>query len=210
MITFKKKELISALIIFVVLTISVSLTTSWTVFLLSSLAILLIISLNTVVKKLVAYYLDSGIEVKIWGIKRFGFKPDKEFKKPFPAGIFLPIIISAITFGNAIWMASLVFEVKPKTYRAAKRHGLYSYSDITEYQIGLIAATGIVANLLLAILGYFAGWSILTRLNIWYAFFNLIPISDLDGNKIFFGNLVMWSFLATVTIIAVAYAFILI
>jgi Zn-dependent protease len=168
------------------------------------------IAINIAAKKFLAYYLDSDIEVKIWGIKRFGFTPSKEFKKPFPMGIFLPIIISALTFGNAMWLASLVFDVKAKTYRAAKRHGLYSYSDITEYQIGLIAAAGIVANLIFAIIGYFAGWSIFTRLNIWYAFFNLIPLSDIDGNKIFFGNLVMWSFLATIATIAVVYAFILI
>jgi hypothetical protein len=205
-----KKEIISVLIITAVLTISVSLITSWKVFFFTMLAIFLIIAINIAAKKFLAYYLDSDIEVKMWEIKRYGFKPHKEFKRAFPAGIFLPILVSAITFGNLMWLASLVFEVKPKVYRAAKRHGLYSYSDITEYQIGLIAAAGIVANLIFAGISYFAGWGIFTRLSVWYAFFNMIPISDLDGNKIFFGNLVLWSFLASVAIIAVAYAFILV
>jgi Zn-dependent protease len=205
-----KKEIISILIITAVLTISVSLISSWTVFLFTTLAILLIIAINVAAKKLIAYYLDSDIEMKMWEIKRYGFKPHQEFKKAFPAGIFLPILVSALTFGNLMWLASLVFEVKPKVYKAAKRHGLYSYSDITEYQIGLIAAAGVAANLIFAIISYFLGWGVFTRLSVWYAFFNMIPISDLDGNKIFFGNLVLWSFLASIVIIAVAYAFILI
>ncbi|MBD3247585.1 hypothetical protein GF378_03125 [Candidatus Pacearchaeota archaeon] len=205
-----KKEIISILIVFVVLAVSVSIARTWTRFLLGSLAILLVILINISSKKILAYYLDSKIEIEIWKWSRYGFKPSNQFKNPFPIGVFLPIIISAITFGNAMWLAALVFEVKPETHRAAKRHGLYSYSDITEYQIGLIAAAGILANLIFAVIGYFAGWNAFTSLNVWYAFFNLIPISNLDGNKIFFGNLVMWSFLFTVTIVAIVFALVIV
>jgi Zn-dependent protease len=98
-------------------------------------------------------------------------------------------------------MASLVFDVKAKVYKAAKRHGQFSFSEITEFQIGLIAASGIILNFILAIAGYLIGFELFSKLNIYYAFFNMFPISNLDGNKIFFGNLTMWAFLATLTLI---------
>lgn len=206
----KKREILWILIIGLVLSISISMIYAWKIFFLTALAIFLILIINIASKKAMAYYLDSEIEVSPWEIKRYGFKSNQELKRPFPAGIFLPIIISALSLGNLLWMASLVFEVKPKVYRSAKRHGIYSFSEITESQIGLIAAAGIVANLIFAVISYLIGWPIFTQLSIWYAFFNMLPISDLDGNKIFFGNLILWSFLASVIIIAVGYALLLI
>jgi len=208
-IMINKKEIIAVFIATLVISISIS-SVSWKIFFSTAAAVFLIILINIAAKKLTAYYLDSDIEIKLWKIKRYWFKAHQEFKKPFPAGIFFPLFFSVITFGNLKWLASLVFEVKPKVYRAAKRHGLYSYLDITEYQIGLIAAAGIISNLLFAVIGYFTGWSTFTQLSIWYTFFNLIPISELDGNKIFFGNLVLWSFLASLAIIAAAYTFIVV
>ena len=109
-----------------------------------------------------------------------------------------------------MWLASLAFEIKPKVYRAAKRHGLYSFSEVTEFQIGLIAAAGVLINLIFAVVGYLAGFPMFAKLNVWLAFFNMIPLSNLDGNKIFFGSLVIWSFLASVVLIGVAYVFLLI
>ena len=47
-------------------------------------------------------------------------------------------------------------------------------------------------------------------INFWFAFFNMLPISELDGNKIFFGSIVFWSFLAILTLIGLGYAFLLI
>jgi len=40
---------------------------------------------------------------------------------------------------------------------------------------------------------------------VYYAFFNILPLSDLDGNKIFFGNLVLWSFIAALVLIGMGY-----
>ena len=81
---------------------------------------------------------------------------------------------------------------------------------MTEEHIGLIAASGIFANLFLGIIGYLIGFPLFAKLSIWFAFFNMIPISNLDGNKIFFGNLVLWSFLAIITLIGLGYTFLLV
>lgn len=204
------REISSLVIIIFILAITISFLRSIGVFLYVLLAVFLTIVINIFAKKIMSFYFDSQIEVKLWEIKRYGFHPGSYFKKAFPAGIFFPIIISAISFGNLFWMASLVFDVKPKIYRAAKRHGLYSYSEMTEEHIGLIAAAGVFANIVFAVIGYLMGFSEFARLNIYFAFFNILPLADLDGNKIFFGSLILWSFLAALILIGIGYALFLV
>lgn len=204
-----QKEIGSLILITIILAITISLF-NFGAFFAVFLAIFLVILINTISKKIAAFYLDSEIEIKPWQIQRYGLSRKGDSKSPIPIGIFLPIIISIITLGNVFWLASLVFEVKPKAYRAAKRHGLYSFSEITENHIGIIAAFGILITLIAAVVGYFLGFTTFARLGIFYAFFNMIPIFDLDGNKIFFGNIVNWSFLATLVLIGVGYIFFLV
>jgi hypothetical protein len=204
------KEISSVLLIILLFALTISFLRSIESFLYTLLAVFLVVFINILAKKITSFYLESEIEIKLWGIKRYGFKPDWHFKHPFPAGIFFPIIISALSFGNLIWMASLVFDVKAKVYRAAKRHGLYSYSEMTEWHIGLIAAVGVFVNIIFAVLGYLAGFPEFARLNLYFAFFNILPLSDLDGNKIFFGSPILWSFLAAVVLIGMGYAIFLV
>ncbi len=203
-----KKEPLIILIASVVTGIAVSLLAGFTAMLYSVLAVLAILVINTLGKKISAYYLESEIEVKFWEIYQFGFKASQHFKKPFPLGAILPLVSKIILFplNGFVWMASVVFDVKPKSYRAAKRHGLYSFSEMTEYHLGVIAASGIIANLFFAVIGYLLGFSEFSRLSVYYAFFNIIPISELDGNKIFFGNIIMWSFLASIVLIGLFFA----
>lgn len=207
-VMINQKEIGSLALIMVVLAISISLF-NFSVFLGVLLAVFLILLINSAAKKIAAYYLDSEIEIKPWQIQRYGLSKKGRIKGPIPIGVFLPVLLSLITVGNFAWMASLVFDIKPKIYRAAKRHGLYSFSEITESHIGMIAAVGILVSLLAAVVGYLLGFPIFARLSIYYAFFNMIPIFDLDGNKIFFGNVVNWSFLATLVLIGLGYAFFL-
>ncbi len=204
------KEIFTIIIVSIVLGFFISMMVSLEAFLYSLLFIFLVILINVLAKKVASYYLDSEMEIKLWEFKRWGWKKHHYFKKPFPIGAFLPIFTTIVSLGYVVWSACLTFDVKPKKYRAAKRHGLYAFSEMTEHHIGLIAAFGIMANLLFAILGYLIGFPEFARLNIYYAFFNLIPLSSLDGNKIFFGSLVLWSFLAAITLIALGYAILLI
>jgi len=198
-----KKEIIIIAVIAIILAFTISLFKSTELFLYTLLSVFLILIINVIAKKTMSFYLDSEIEIKLWEIKRYGFTAHRYFKRPFPAGAFFPIIVTAFSFGYLTWMASLIFEVKAKIHRAAKRHGLYSFSEMTEYHIALIAAAGIFINLLLAITGYLIGFNTFAKLNIYYAFFNMLPLSSLDGNKIFFGNLVMWAFLASLVLIGI-------
>ena len=223
-----RKEITAIIVATLVIGFVISLLSSLNAFLTISLIIFVILIINTLAKKVASYYFDSETEIRLWDLKRTGLAyfinilpfssphPSRELKKPFPAGIFFPIITTALSFGYINWMASLVFDVKAKTYKAAKRHGLYTFSEMAENQIALIAAAGIVANLLFAIVGYLIGYNDFSRLSIYYAFFNMLPLSDLDGNKIFFGSStflgfpLMWSILEIITLIGVGYAWFLI
>ncbi len=208
----KLKEMISIASISIILAFSVTLLSSFSYFLAVLISMLLIILINVFTKKITSHYFDSSIEVKIWQFKRWGYHPNQKFKRDFPAGAFFPIFSRLIFFplNGFAWMASLVFDIKAKVYRAAKRHGFYSFSEMSESHLALIAGVGIFVNLVFAVLAYLIGFSEFAKLSIWFAFFNMIPISDLDGNKIFFGNQILWSFLATITLIGFAYTFLVV
>jgi Zn-dependent protease len=210
-----KKEIFLIALIIIIISLSVNLsldiTENWKKIWGTLLAVSLVILLNIFAKKITAYKLDSEIEMKILEMKKIGFtgmRYIKHLKKPFPIGAFLPIISKIIffPFKSFVWMACLVFDIKPRIYRGARRYGLYTFSEMTEYHLGLIAASGIVINLISAIAGYFLGFPLFARLNIYCAFFNMLPISELDGNKIFFGSLVLWSFLASLVLIGMLFA----
>jgi len=84
-------------------------------------------------KKIAAFYLDSEIEIRLWELKRYWYRKHDYFKKPIPAGAFMPLIVTVLTYGYTTWLAPLVFEVKPTIYRAARRWGLYTFSEMTEF-----------------------------------------------------------------------------
>lgn len=204
------KEISPVLIIILVLSLSLALFRDIALFLTILLSVFFVILINILAKKVTAFYLESEIEMKIWNVERYGFRPSFSFKKPLQMGAILPIVTSLLSLGNFVWLGSLVFDVKQKVYRAAKRHGLYSYSEITEDHIGFIAAAGVFANLVFAIVGYLIGFSEFAKINAYLAFFNMLPLSDLDGNKIFFGNINLWIFLATLVLIGLGFAFFII
>jgi len=209
---FKKKEILIislVIILFAVLSnISTNLLENWKNLLFALLSFSIVILGNIFAKKIAAFYLDSEIEVDIWRTGKHQLFPGRKRLRNFPTGAILPVIIKIIFFPFTafFWMASLIFEVSPRIFRGARRHGLYTFSEITEYHIGLIAASGIIINLIFSIIGYFLGFPLFSRLNIYYAFFNMLPISELDGNKIFFGSRIIWSFLASLILIGMLFA----
>jgi len=176
----------------------------------SIIIITLIIFINIIAKKITAYYFESNIESKIWHLQQYSFKQSYHFKKPLPAGIIIPFILSVISLGYAMWLAILEFEVNPSSTRVSKRHGHYRVSEMTDTQIGIIAASGVIVNLIASIIGYLIGVPEFARLSIYYAAFSLLPLSGLDGTKIFFGSRVMWFSLVIITAIFLGYAFLLV
>ncbi|MFZ1970780.1 MAG: hypothetical protein WAU65_01200 [Candidatus Nanoarchaeia archaeon] len=201
---FNKKEVATIIIAAIIIAFSTSLLLGGIIaFLWTLLAVFVLILINVLAKKIFGFYLETETEIKFWEINGMGIKKRKNFNKPFPMGAFLPLLSKIVLFplNGFAWMASLVFEVKPKSQRAAKRHGLYTFSEMTEEHIGYIAAAGILATLVFAVIGYLLGFTEFSKLSLYYALFNMIPISSLDGNKIFFGNIVLWSFLSCLVVV---------
>jgi len=170
---------------------------------------IVIISANILIKKVIAYYLEAKVTTRFWSWYQFGFAKKSHFKKPIPM-FWLPPLLSLISKGYLLWLAILEFDIKAKTERVSKRHGLYRFSEMTDWHIGVIAAWGIAINLILAIIGYLAGFEFFAKLNIWYALWSIVPISTLDGSKILAGSRGLWFTLLVIIAIFLGYSFIII
>lgn len=169
-------------------------------------------------KKILAYYLDVGTETSIWHVKRYGFHGSSEFVKPLPFGIILPVVIAFISAAISFfsfgvvwvfpWLAITEFDVRALKARASKKIGLYRYSELTESHIGLIAAVGIVSCLIAAILAYLLNFPEFAKLCVYFSCYNMLPLGNLDGSKIFFGSFVLWCVLAVFCVLGLGYALI--
>ena len=161
-------------------------------------------------KKLTAYYYESEEETKIWTFQRYGLYKKSYFKSPVPVGVILPFLLSVLTFGYIPWFAVTMSDVNPTEARTAKRHQIYSFSEMTEWHIALISASGILGVLVLAPVAYILNFPDLAKISVLFACFNMLPLGKLDGTRIFFGSIVLWVVLATISLIALSYALLLV
>lgn len=161
-------------------------------------------------KKITAYYYEAEEETKIWTFQRYGWLDKDMLRNPFPIGIVLPFILTILTLGSFKWMASTETEVRPLEERAVRKHEYFSFYEMSDWNLALIVASGIFFVLILSIVGYIFDYSELSRLAIYFAFFNMLPIGKLDGTKIFFGSPILYIILGAFTIIGLAYALLLI
>src|SRR3989338_2257325 len=171
---------------------------------------LLIIGINILAKKIIAVSLDADREHETWKWSRYGLKPHQHFKTEIPLGIILSVILSLFSLGFVKFMSLLTYETRARKIRAAKRFGFYSFTEMTDWHNGLIGASGIVALLLLSLVTYFISPDdVLWRFSAYYAFWNMLPISKLDGTQIFFGSKILYSALGIITLIFTVYALVL-
>lgn len=173
------------------------------------ISFIIIISANVLIKKIVGYFLEIDVKTKFWSWYQFGFRKDAHFKKPVPM-LWLPLLLSLITNGFLQWLGILEFDIKPKTERVAKRHGLYRFTQLTEWHIAWIATWGIILNFILAIIGYIAGFELFTKLSIYFIAWSIIPIAGLDGSKIFFSSRGLWITLFTIISLILGWGLIII
>lgn len=167
----------------------------------------IIISVSIAAKKITAYLLDSDVEHEIWTWSRYGFKPKQHLEKEIPAGVIFPLLFTLLSAGALKVMSILTYETRATQYRAAKRFGFYSYTEMTDWHNALIGAGGIIAMLLVSLVSYFLPYNLefLSKIAAYYAFFNMLPISKLDGTQIFFGSRVLYATLAIITAIFAGY-----
>lgn len=169
----------------------------------------LIIAVHIYAKKLTAHLLDADVEHQLWTMENYGVMPHHKFKSKIPAGIIFPLFFTLFSLGVFKVCTLLTYEARALKVRAARRFGFYSYTEMTEFHNAIIGAASIIALLLLSALAYLSGFEILAKFSAYYAFFNMIPFSDLDGTQIFFGSRILYTALSLVTLIFAAYALIL-
>jgi len=203
----KEKELINIILAIILLSLIISMDRllNFDFFYLGTglLFAFIIISIYVSSRKLMASWLDASVEHHLWKIRRYGFAPKRHFKRPFQASI-IPLVVSIITAGFLKPMTLLMFETSALKRRAAKRHGYYSYTEMTDFHTALIGASGIVSVLILSLISYWIpALEELARMSAFFALWNLIPISKLDGSQIYFGSRVIWTALS---IIALSFA----
>jgi len=170
-----------------------------------SVFFLIIIAVNVLVKKYIAYYFEAEVNTKFWSLYHYGFKTGSHFKKPIYM-LWFPIFLSLFSKGYFFWMPILEFDIKPRLERIARRHeGMYRFTEMTEKHIAFIVMWGIIANIILAIIGYLLGGYIprgelFAKLNIYYALWSLVPFGSLDGTKLYFGSHPIWFSMTIITI----------
>lgn len=163
----------------------------------SALSFLIILTINILTKKIVGYNLETRVRTKFWSWYQYGFRKDSHFRVPIPMA-WLPLIVTLLSKGMFFWLGILEFDVEAKTERVSKRHGLYRFTQVTEWHMGLIAAWAIVTNLIAATIAYLMGFELFTKLSIFYVAWSIIPISNLDGSKILFSSKAMWTIFAVI------------
>lgn len=173
----------------------------------------IIISVNILSKKFMASRLDADVEHEIWKMDRYWLNPGDKLKGLVNAGVIIPFFITIVTLGTIKLMTILTYETRALKRRAAKRFGPYSFTEMTDWHNALVGSAGIISALLITFITYWipgSEWIILSRMATFYAFFNMIPFSKLDGSQIYFGSRVLWSVLAVITLIFMLYAMLLV
>jgi len=135
-------------------------------------------------------------EYQLWNIHKLWFK-GWNLKFPIPLGIIFAILISLLSKGKIFFTAIGSHKLTEKlAARTGKKYIFLEYKEES-----LIVMTGLLANIFLI---YLSGlimtvWNInlndFITINFFIGLFNIIlPVSTLDGAKIFFGSRLQWLF----------------
>jgi Zn-dependent protease len=195
---FKLKEVIFILLASAVLGYVIAFPPSYNTWLQFSGIALLILSLNILSKKLVAYKFGCELEVLPWTIERYGLDRAQYFRWPLPAWLIWPIVVVWLSLGRIWWLVVSTFEVYATRRRVGRK-----FAEVTEWDIGLIAAAGIAANLLAVVIASALGYQQFAFISLWFVFFNMLPFPAYDGGKIFFSvssGRIFWVFMFSLTL----------
>ena len=209
-----KQELLHIGIAIVILTAVISLkdflAEDFSLLGMALIASVLIIGINIGVKKLTAYVYDCDVQHRIWMWSRYGLKQSSHLKRDIPAGIIVPLLGAIISLGALKITSILTYDSTAQAKRLPKKEGFYSFTEVTEWENGIIGSAGIIAVLTLSFVTYWIpGLELISQTAAFYAFFNMFPVSKLDGTQIFFGSRVVWTALALISTIFAVYAVIL-
>jgi len=198
------KEILTVILAIVILGLSVSFLNPELIGY-TLLSFVIIIGTNFLVKKAVAFHYEADIRMKFWAWYQYGFKGRSHFKRPIPMA-WLPLVLAPLGWK---WLAILETEITAKTERVSKRHGLYRFSEMTEWHIALIIAAGLITNLILALIGYSFGFELFSKLSIYFSVWSIIPFSKWDGAKILFGGKILWASLTVIVLLILGWGIVI-
>ena len=184
--------LLGAAVLGYVIAFPVSSYQAWLKLSLIGLGILLV---NILAKKILAYKLGCELEIKPWNFERYGFDRAQYFSREIPAWLIVPILAVWIGLGSIWWLVVSTFEVHATLRRVGRK-----FAEVTEWDIALIAALGIIANLIVAIAASAMGHQKIAFASLWFVFFNMLPFPAYDGGRIFFGGRIFWVFMFTLSL----------
>ncbi len=135
-------------------------------------------------------------EFRLWSIDiRLRKKARFSRSKPWfiPAWLIFPVALILVSWGLKwliiiTWLAVVSFDAVPAA-RFEKK-----FINITEWELALIALAGPMTAIVIAVIAKFFGLDALSTMSVLYAIFNLLPISELNGIKVFFGSMMLWIF----------------
>lgn len=202
-----KKEVFTAILASIILALTASYKDP-TALKATTLSFLIIVTINILAKKITAYKFEIDIKTKFWDLYQYGLRKDMHFKTPIPLA-WLPLLLALFTKGNLLWLGILEFDAKARPERSTKRHGIYRFTEITEWHLAWIATWAIIANFASAIIAYILGFELFAKLSIYFIAWSVLPIGRLDGTKIFFGSRALWTVVAAITLIVLGWGLII-
>ncbi|MBS3087900.1 hypothetical protein J4226_04880 [Candidatus Pacearchaeota archaeon] len=202
-----KREIATIILATIIMALAASFKDT-SIFYVATLSFLIIISVNIIAKKIVGFHFETDVKTKFWTWYRFGLRQDMHFKSPVPMA-WLPLLLALFTKGHLLWLGILEFDIAAKAERVAKRHGIYRFTQVTEWHMAWIAIWGIIANLIFAIGAYALGFELFAKLSIYFIAWNTIPIGRLDGAKIFYANRALWTIIFAITAIVLGWGIVI-
>lgn len=209
-----KKEISAIILAIIIMTLILSFSNGilYTEKLLESLAISAVIILFSVFcKKAIAKKIDTKINLEIWGLQRFWISRRAALKKPAPMGLILPLLLAFLSGGFIKFLTLMQFTIEALPSKSAKKYGRHRFSNISDWDNGLIAFYSMIGLVLLSLITSFFEYSILIQISRWsffYAAYGLVPFGNLDGLKLFFASRPLYIF--SLVLMAVLGAIILI
>ena len=155
---------------------------------------MIIILTSIFAKKIAAKRMHVKIEHKIWEFQRYGFGKGAHLKNPFLMGFFLPALLGLLSGGAIKFLTFIEFNSKELPGKTTKRFGIKRFSTMLEWDDARIGFFGIVAVMALAIITKslisFQAFPFfeLSKYALYFAIYNVLPFSTLDGMKIFMGS----------------------
>ncbi|MBR9705564.1 hypothetical protein GOV14_00875 [Candidatus Pacearchaeota archaeon] len=160
---------------------------------------IIIIIIPVTIKNLVASRYSIKIEHKILHFRRWGWYRRSQLKKPFPIGLIVPFFVALITLGYVKLLGLIQFDAQdlPKK-RVLRKRGRVRKIEMNESDTGYTALWGFWSLIFISIISLIFKYPDLAKYSIYYASWNLLPIGNLDGMKLFFGSVINWIILAII------------